>query len=39
MQHPGDIEEILQKGARKARAISGPFLDSIRKAVGLVPIR
>jgi tryptophanyl-tRNA synthetase len=39
MQNPGDIEEVLQKGADKARAISGPFLDTIRKAVGLVPIR
>ncbi len=38
MEHPERIETILQKGAEKARAISGPFLQEIRKAVGLVPI-
>jgi len=39
MEHPGDIEEVLVKGAQNARAISGPFLEKIRRAVGLVPIR
>ncbi len=39
LEHPGDIEDILTQGAAKARAISKPFLDTIRKAVGLVPIQ
>ncbi len=39
LEHPQDIEDILQEGAEKARAISRPFLDEIRGAVGLVPIR
>ncbi|MFO7751046.1 MAG: tryptophan--tRNA ligase [Desulfobacteraceae bacterium] len=32
---PGDIEEILQKGARKAREYSVPFLGRIRKSIGI----
>jgi tryptophanyl-tRNA synthetase len=35
MSHPDRIEEILQDGARKARAISTPFIQELRQAVGL----
>ena len=39
MNNPEYIEKILQEGAEKARAISAPFLQQIREAVGLVAIR
>ncbi len=35
MAHPDRIEEILQEGARKARAIATPFMKELRQAVGL----
>lgn len=35
MAHPDRIEEILQEGARKARAIATPFMHELRQAVGL----
>jgi len=35
MAHPEKIEEQLQIGARKARAIATPFLAELRQAVGL----
>jgi tryptophanyl-tRNA synthetase len=35
MSHPDRIEEILQEGARKARAIATPFMHELRQAVGL----
>jgi tryptophanyl-tRNA synthetase len=35
MSHPDRIEEILQDGARKARAIATPFIQELRQAVGL----
>jgi len=35
LAHPELIEEQLQIGARKARAIAGPFLQTLREAVGL----
>jgi tryptophanyl-tRNA synthetase len=35
LAHPELIEEQLQIGARKARAIAGPFLQALREAVGL----
>jgi len=35
MSHPDRIEEILQEGARKARAIATPFIQELRQAVGL----
>ncbi len=38
MQAPEHIEEQLQEGARKARAVSAPFLKELRKAVGIAPI-
>ena len=36
--HPERVEEVLQEGARKARAIAGPFLSELRHAVGLRPM-
>jgi len=35
MAHPEKIEVELQKGAKKARALSQPFLQQLRSAVGL----
>ena len=35
MSTPDRIEEILQEGARKARAIATPFIQELRHAVGL----
>lgn len=35
MARPDDIEQILQEGARKARAIAAPFMTKLREAVGL----
>jgi tryptophanyl-tRNA synthetase len=35
MANPNRIEEILQEGARKARAIATPFIHDLRQAVGL----
>ncbi len=35
IKNPGDIEEILQKGAVKAREFSAPFLDKIKKSIGI----
>jgi len=39
MARPELIEEQLLIGARKARAIAGPFLQQLREAVGLRPFR
>ena len=36
---PGDIEDILQAGATKARAIATPFVTDLRRAVGLRNLR
>jgi tryptophanyl-tRNA synthetase len=35
MSAPGKIEEILQTGAAKARAVAGPLMEELRDAVGL----
>jgi tryptophanyl-tRNA synthetase len=35
IENPGDIEAILQTGAAKAREFSAPFLDKIKKTIGL----
>ncbi|MEK0360959.1 tryptophan--tRNA ligase [Pseudomonas sp. CBC3] len=35
MQRPGDLEDILQAGAAKARKLATPFLGELREAVGL----
>jgi tryptophanyl-tRNA synthetase len=38
MAHPQRIEEVLEAGARKARAVATPFLANLRRAVGLRPM-
>ncbi len=38
MKNPGDIEEILEKGALKAREFSVPFLEKIRRTIGITPL-
>ena len=35
MAHPQRIEELLQQGAAKARAVATPFMAQLRDAVGL----
>jgi len=35
MARPGDLEDILQAGAAKARKMATPFLAELREAVGL----
>ncbi|MEZ5608077.1 MAG: tryptophan--tRNA ligase [Burkholderiaceae bacterium] len=36
--HPEEVEAILQAGARKARALATPFIQTLRHAVGLRPL-
>lgn len=38
MQNPREIEEVLQKGAEKARRESSEFLTRLRSAVGIKPL-
>lgn len=38
IENPGDIEAILRQGAEKARSFSVPFLDKIRKAIGIASL-
>ncbi|MCB2253021.1 tryptophan--tRNA ligase [Pseudomonas chlororaphis] len=35
IERPSDLEDILQAGAKKARAVATPFLNELREAVGL----
>ena len=35
MAHPAEVERILQAGAEKARAESGPYMRQLREAAGL----
>ena len=35
IERPADLEDILQHGAKKARAVATPFLTELREAVGL----
>jgi tryptophanyl-tRNA synthetase len=35
VEAPGFVEEVLQAGAAKARAVSQPFLDVVRARIGL----
>ena len=35
LERPEEIEDVLQKGAAKARAISIPMLERVRQAVGI----
>jgi len=39
MRHPERLEELLQAGAAKARAIATPFTARLRQAVGLRDLR
>ena len=34
-RRPDDVEDVLAEGARRARAISGPILEAVRRAAGL----
>ena len=38
MNTPAEIEEILQAGAQRARALSQPFMDKVRSAIGIRPL-
>lgn len=38
IKNPSDIDEILMKGAQKARQYSVPFLEKIRKSIGIGPL-
>ena len=35
IKNPSDIDEVLKKGAMKAREFSVPFLEKIRKTIGI----
>ena len=35
MNDPASVEAILARGAEKARAYAAPYMDAVRKAVGL----
>ncbi len=35
---PDHVEEVLQRGARKAREVSRPFMDEIRRTAGFRPL-
>ena len=35
IERPADLEDMLQLGAKKARAVATPFLGELREAVGL----
>ena len=37
--NPGQIEEILSEGGKKARAKSRPFMEQIREAVGIKALK
>lgn len=39
LARPDDIEDMLQQGATKARAISQPLLEQVRRAVGIYGFR
>jgi tryptophanyl-tRNA synthetase len=35
IRDPGAVERVLKDGAERARALAAPYLDAVRKAVGL----
>ncbi len=35
MAHPDEIDAVLEAGAKRARALSAPYLDELRHAVGI----
>jgi tryptophanyl-tRNA synthetase len=38
MEDPAHIEQVLRKGAARARAISAPLMQRVREAVGIAPM-
>ena len=38
LENPERIEVVLREGARKARAHSQPFLEEVRRRVGVAPL-
>lgn len=38
INNPVEIEELLQAGAQRARALSEPFMEKVRRAVGIRPL-
>ena len=38
MEDPGHIEQVLQRGAQRAREYSAPLMSEVRRAVGIRPI-
>ena len=38
LKQPDYIEQILKKGAARAREHSAPFLQELRRAVGIQPL-
>jgi hypothetical protein len=39
MDNPGHIEQVLKRGAERARAFSTPLLAQVRDAVGIAPMQ
>ncbi|QTD46605.1 tryptophan--tRNA ligase [Ottowia testudinis] len=39
MAHPEEVEQLLLRGAEKARALATPFMRELRRAVGLRPLQ
>jgi tryptophanyl-tRNA synthetase len=39
MDDPGHIEQVLKRGAERARAFSTPLLAQVREAVGIAPMQ
>ena len=35
LRDPGELERLLQAGARRAREFAAPYMDAVRRAVGL----
>ncbi|MGQ0504026.1 MAG: tryptophan--tRNA ligase, partial [Myxococcaceae bacterium] len=35
VKDPAAVEQIFQDGARRARELAAPYMDAVRKAVGL----
>lgn len=38
IQNPGYVEKVLQEGAQKARKVSIPYIQQLRKAIGFGPL-
>lgn len=39
MEDPSEVEDILQKGAEKAREYTVPLMEKVRRAVGIRPLK